>query len=891
MPQYAGRQKRFLIPVGQILLLLVVAFLVSRIPFPAGNQTASVVYATEGPSAQKSVQPSATPTIQEKCADLNAAVRQEVSGVQALTSQINGATPVETLQTRKELMLKLAKNNPQAFLCSVMNQAQKGPLSGSQVNLIEAPVTVSGKVTVIHGHDFAHNTKSTFRYQINQNGKTLDVYLDKEVPVLSGATVAASGYQLDNTIVASGGASTFQILASPTPTPQIGNKKIMVLLVNYLDSPPTPFTKEEIQNYIVNGNVQKLYSQASNQKISLSADAYGWYTVPVKGSALGEQYCYPFINPIPSSPAGVKSVSDIIKENNINVANYQTIMVMVNFPCPGIDGYSTIGATAGGGETMIINGQSYSKPFTWISSLPTLTTTSLPLLSRFEYVIAHELGHNLGVFHAGSWFCGIGQDPLYGADCKHAEYGNGYDLMGPGTITLDFNAAFKEFLGWVPPSNIVDITVPGRYTLNHLGDSTGFQIAKVRQPGTTTYPFYLEYRKAAGIDIKLPAAAQRGLFINWVPDDERSRAFSIYTRLLDATPNNDDFVGVTLNADGTFVKDSVRGIQIGPVISADENKIVFDVSFPSAPSTEAAKMTSPAAGAVLQPQTTFSWTKGTGVTEYWLGVASSLEALGEEPYGDIYAESTDTNTSVTVSNIPQNGAPIFVRLWSLINGNWIYVDYQYTASKIRVTLGDPATMTSPATGSTLQPQTTFSWTTGTGVTEYWLGVGTSFDAVSRDPWGDIYAQSVGSNTSAVVNIPTSGVPIYVRLWSLVNGGWAYVDYQYTASRPVVIVPPGATLSVSPSTARIGESIRVTFTQPNSPSATDWIGVYNPTTTDPSAFITWKYTSSCTDAEGAAPVSSGGCTFTIGTPGTYEFRLFSNDGFDRLTTSKTITITK
>ncbi|OGE87650.1 MAG: hypothetical protein A2760_02515 [Candidatus Doudnabacteria bacterium RIFCSPHIGHO2_01_FULL_50_67] len=887
LPKKVGLQAQ-LREIGQVLFLLFVAFLVSRIPLPAGNHTASVLSASVmsaagGPPIQSKI--SRTQTPQERCKNFDPVTSNILTQAQTLNGQVTPGISVKTLQSRKDVMLKLAKNNPRAFLCSVIDQSKKGTLSPLQNELIETPVNINTKIYVIHGDDFKSH-KSTFSYQITQNGKTLDLYLDSEVPVLSGTIVKASGYQLDDIVVASSASDTFQIVAAPTTTPQTGNQKIMVLLVNYLDSPATPFSDEEIQNFILNGNVQKLYRQASNQKISFSADAYGWYTIPVRGSSLGEYYCQPFINPNPFAPPGVKSVRDIIQENNINVSNYQMIMVMTNFPCPTIDGFATIGS---GSEPLIINGQSYSRPFTWFHSLPALTNTSAPPLSRFEYVIAHELGHNLGVFHAGSWFCGLGQDPLYGADCRHEEYGNSYDVMGNPIYTFDFNAAFKEFLGWVNPSNVLDITVPGRYILNHLGDSTGFQIAKVRQPGTSEYPFYLEYRKAVGFDIKLPASAQRGLFINWIPDDERSRLVAIYTRLLDATPNNDSFVGVTLNTGGAVFWDFKRGIQIGPVISADDNKIVFDVSFPDSSS---ARITSPVANSVISPQTTFSWSAGTGVSEYWLGIGTSLYSLGKDPWGDIYAQSTGTNTSVTVSGIPENGAVIYVRLWSLISGAWNYVDYQYTASTKSTPRLDLAKMTSPVANSVISPQTTFSWSAGTGVSEYWLGVGTTLDSLGKDPWGDIYAQSTGTDTSVTVSgIPQNGAPIYVRLWSLINGSWTFVDYQYTASQQVITPSPVPTLSLSTLSAQAGAPITVTFTQPNAPSVTDWIGLYTPSSNDNTAYISWQYTSSCTATAGATPRSKGTCTFTVATPGSYEFRLFSNDGYDKLATSKIFTITK
>jgi hypothetical protein len=86
-------------------------------------------------------------------------------------------------------------------------------------------------------------------------------------------------------------------------------------------------------------------------------------------------------------------------------------------------------------------------------------------------------------------------------------------------------------------------------------------------------------------------------------------------------------------------------------------------------------------------------------------------------------------------------------------------------------------ITSPLPGSTLTSSSaTFQWISGTGVTEYFFYVGTSFGA------SDLYAQSQGLNLSVTVNgLPVNGSTLYVRLWWNTSAGWQYTDYTYTAS--------------------------------------------------------------------------------------------------------------
>ena len=68
-------------------------------------------------------------------------------------------------------------------------------------------------------------------------------------------------------------------------------------------------------------------------------------------------------------------------------------------------------------------------------------------------VYTHELGHNLGLWHANSWESAtLVADDTYGS---HDEYGHIFDCMGmtSATTTYDqehFNASFKNALDWLP---------------------------------------------------------------------------------------------------------------------------------------------------------------------------------------------------------------------------------------------------------------------------------------------------------------------------------------------------------------------------------------------------------------------------------------------------------
>ncbi|MBM3271900.1 fibronectin type III domain-containing protein [Candidatus Kaiserbacteria bacterium] len=97
----------------------------------------------------------------------------------------------------------------------------------------------------------------------------------------------------------------------------------------------------------------------------------------------------------------------------------------------------------------------------------------------------------------------------------------------------------------------------------------------------------------------------------------------------------------------------------------------------------------------------------------------------------------------------------------------------------------------------------------------------------------------------------------------------------------------ATLSVSPTAASPNTNTSMTVSWTGGASSYDWVGLY---ATGAHTYSAWFYTNSCKTSAGSQTVSSGNCPYTFNKPaGTYEFRLFANDGNTLLATSQTITV--
>jgi hypothetical protein len=199
-----------------------------------------------------------------------------------------------------------------------------------------------------------------------------------------------------------------------------------------------------------------------------------------------------------------------------------------------------------------------------------------------------------------------------------------------------------------------------------------------------------------------------------------------------------------------------------------------------------AALTSPTPGTTLSGSTvTFAWSAGYGASGYTLWLGST--AVGSD---NLYNSGLTTATSATVTSLPASGVTVYARLFSVIGGVAQYIDYTYTEA------GTPATMTSPAPGSTLgTSNVTFTWTPGYGVTQYSLYLGLSGPGSSS-----LYTSGwVTTTSTTVTSLPAKGATVYARLYSMVEGAVQYIDCTYTESgAPAALSSPtpGSTLSGS-----------------------------------------------------------------------------------------------
>ncbi len=499
---------------------------------------------------------------------------------------------------RKNKMTNLAKENPILFLNNVLSEKERNLFPDEIKEHIEEKTIIEGKLLTLHIDDFSNrnNPISKFEYFIiTKENKKINFYPLVSLGFIPESKIKVSGYKIDKNIVGfvkeietkeekTSKTITGKAIQYPSPIipPVPEEHKIAVILVNFLDSPPSPFTPAEANDLIFNGQFQNFYQEQSYNKIYFTGDVFGWFTLPRNSQG----NCR-----ITLGNGG--ELDPYITDNNINLNNYDHLLVIGGGCVYGPSDYG-VAFSSLGSFPLTIENQTYNVSVAAIFGDNDLfSTTNMNALS------IHEIGHSLGVLHANGYDCGEQSyfDNNY-TNCKHMEYGNLFDLMGSGRYALHFNGFYKELLGWISPQDSLSITKSGTYTINAIEESEGKKFAKIKMLDSSAfdvsnleksiktpyYPYYLEYRRGIGFDDTLNnpdlISNQDGILINSVLRNSYDPRY-YFSRLLDMDASlldwNEDLKSASLSGNNIFY-DPLTGITIGPIISSTSTNITFNVS-------------------------------------------------------------------------------------------------------------------------------------------------------------------------------------------------------------------------------------------------------------------------------------------------------------------------
>ena len=327
-----------------------------------------------------------------------------------------------------------------------------------------AVAEASGVLLVLQEDDFKTGATRTRHFLDTAEGRVELNFAGKAPELRSGMRFIARGLRNGNTINVNPGSGEGEgeEPAATASVPVLGERKTLVLLVNFQDNTSQPYSQAEA-NDIVFTQASNFFKENSQQQVSLTGATYGWYTLP-----LSQTTCSVFQIENAAKQAATTAGVDLTGYNHF-------VYVFPNTTACAWGGLSTIG-----GSSVWINGN--------------LKVSS----------VSHELIHNLGLQHSHAKECGA---TAIGASCTNVDYGDPLDVMG-STNPGHLNAVQKERLGWLnndtmPPITLVQAT--GNYTVSaYAAAGTGAKALKILKStdpttGVKTW-YYIEYRTATGSD-------------------------------------------------------------------------------------------------------------------------------------------------------------------------------------------------------------------------------------------------------------------------------------------------------------------------------------------------------------------------------------------------------
>ncbi len=306
--------------------------------------------------------------------------------------------------------------------------------------------------------------------------------------------------------------------AAAVPAPRLGVHRLAVVLLRAKNSIiRDPFTAEDAQRVVfgAHNSVASFYNEVSGGALTMSGRVFGMYDSNVAGN----ECAYTTWGPEAEQRAAV---------DGYRAADFDHLVVVVSRSVCGFAGQNTIG--------------------TRVANIKVLRAD----------VIAHELGHSLGLAHAQSQTCE--QSPIAG-NCYYNDYGDPYDTMG--TNFRQFQAWSKSQLGFLPQSNVKTITASSNTVIQLTPSETvaGGTTQLVVVPRADGTKYAIETRASIG---EYDDGVRPAVWVRTVTGPGQT------TQLLDMTPDAGHSVGDGDLAPGITFSDPANQITMR-TLSVDGN--------------------------------------------------------------------------------------------------------------------------------------------------------------------------------------------------------------------------------------------------------------------------------------------------------------------------------
>jgi hypothetical protein len=186
------------------------------------------------------------------------------------------------------------------------------------------------------------------------------------------------------------------------------------------------------------------------------------------------------------------------------------------------------------------------------------------LVCGYPDILAHELGHNIGLWHART----ANIDGT--ASCTYCDTS---DFMGYGINTLRaLNAPHKDYLGWLGGGRVVDGAAGGAFTVSALGmqNPPSPQVVKIVPPSGS--PYWLSYRAPIGYDAELESRYFNTLHVH---RSEYGGDSYLVAQLADGATHVDENLNLTVRQVSHTADSATLEVQYGAAFSLSTGSLEF----------------------------------------------------------------------------------------------------------------------------------------------------------------------------------------------------------------------------------------------------------------------------------------------------------------------------